>query len=69
MSTTKQPKTRKTGAPVYAKRRLKLGLIKLTSECATTYLITELSQEVKVMLGKMNRNKREASDDNTLEAA
>ena len=69
MNTEKSPKRRKAGALVYAKQRPKLELIKPGSECATTDLITELSQEVKVMLGKTNRHQQKASEDNTPEAA
>lgn len=63
MSTNQTPKTRKAGAPVYAKRRPKLELVLTNSVYPTTDLITELSHEVKVMPGEVNRKHEASSND------
>jgi hypothetical protein len=60
---------RKAGEPAYPKRKPTLQLLKPSSECSTTSIITELSQEVKEMLQSMNRKRQAQTDDDTPDAA
>jgi hypothetical protein len=50
MSTNKSLRMRKAGEPAYPKRKPALRLLKPSSECSTTSIITELSQEAKEIL-------------------
>ena len=69
MSTNKSLRMRKAGEPAYPKRKPALRLLKPSSECSTTSIITELSQEVKEMLQGMRRKRQAQADDDTPDAA
>jgi hypothetical protein len=69
MSGNKAPRRRKAGEPVYPQPEPALRLIKPDSECSTTSIITELSQEAKEMLQDTHRKRQARSDDDTPDAA
>jgi hypothetical protein len=74
MSSTKAPRRRKAGEPAYPTQKPPLQLLKPSSECSTTRLIHEQSQEVKAALDDMRRRSRAARcrikpEDDTPDAA
>jgi hypothetical protein len=69
MSGNKPRQTRKASTPVSDASKPKLRLLRPPAECATTNLITELSQEVKSILQGMKRKRAPARDDDEPEAA
>lgn len=74
MSSTKAPRIRKAGEPAYPKSKPALQLLKPSSECSTTRLIPELSEEVRATLDNIRRRyrvrrERAATGDDTPDAA
>jgi len=69
MSTNKTLRRRKAGEPAYPTRKPALRLLKPSSECSTTGVITELSREVKEMLQDMNRKRQAQAHNDTPDAA
>lgn len=69
MSTNKPAKPRRAGSSAFPKQKPQLRLLKPDQECATTDIITELSQEVKVMLGEQKRRRVVVQDDDAPDAA
>jgi len=74
MSINKSHRTRKAGEPAYSKQKPALQLLKPSSECSTTRLIPELSQELKATLDDMKRRycvgrERTAAGDDAPDAA
>lgn len=64
MSINKTAQSGKASEPVRQRPKTGLRLLKPQSECSTTDLISELSQEVKVMLrGQKRRRKGPAGDE------
>lgn len=58
----KAPRRRKAGEPAYPSQKPALQLLKPSSECSTTRLISELSHEVKATIDDMRRRSRVARE-------
>jgi hypothetical protein len=69
VSTNKKPKPRKAGQPVHPEPKSRLKLLKPQSECSTTGLVAELSEEVKAMLRGQKRRRDVGADEDSPEAA